>query len=109
MLHQAGRFGARAHRGGRIELRMSSVCVSGCFVSTGGSFFPPFAPGLPFDLSFVVSSDGVSYLTSDMSGGPGILALSVSWADAKGCAAIAGVTGVVSGQGWCVVVVGGLA
>ena len=68
---------------------MSSVCVSGCFVSTGGSYFPPFAPGLPFDLSFVVSSDGVSYLTSDMSGGPGILALSVSWADAKGCAAIA--------------------
>ena len=57
----------------------------------------------------MVSSDGVSYLTSDMSGGPGILALSVSWADAKGCAAIAGVTGVVSGQGWCVVVVGGLA
>ena len=100
---------ADGYCGGRIELRMSSVCVSGCLVSTGGSFFPPFAPGLPFDLSFVVSSDGVSYLTSDMSGGPGILALSVSWADAKGCAAIAGVTGVVSGQGWCVVVVGGLA
>ena len=34
-------------------------------------------------MSFVVSSDGVSYLTSDMSGGPGILALSVSWLTRK--------------------------
>ena len=51
-----------------MELRMSSVCVSGCFASTGGSFLPPFGAFAP--LAFVVRSEGVSYLTSDDSGDP---------------------------------------
>jgi hypothetical protein len=52
---------------------MSSVCVSGCLASTGGSFFAlaPFAPFGGFS-SLVVRSEGVSYLTSECNGGPGI-------------------------------------
>ena len=60
-----------AHRGGSIELRISSVCVSWGLPSTGGSFLPPLAPYGAF-FSLVLSSEGVSYLTSDCSGGPGI-------------------------------------
>ena len=63
----------RAHRGGRIELRMSSVCVICGFASTGGSFFPgfaaPFFAAPPF---FEVNNEGVSYLTRECSGGPGM-------------------------------------
>ena len=47
---------------------MSSVCVSGCFASTGGSFLPPLGALAP--LALVVRSEGVSYLTSDDSGDP---------------------------------------
>ena len=65
-----------------MELRMSSVCVSGCFASTGGSFLPPLAPLAP--LLLVVSSEGVSYLTSDDNGAPGMATVqqsrTVGWA-----------------------------
>ena len=74
-----------AYRGGRMELRMSSVCVSGCFASTGGSFLPPLAPLAP--LLLVVSSEGVSYLTSDDNGAPGMATVqqsrTVGWAPAR--------------------------
>ena len=52
---------------------MSSVCVICGFASTGGSFFPgfaaPFFAAPPF---FEVNNEGVSYLTRECSGGPGI-------------------------------------
>ena len=56
---------------------MSSVCVTCGLASTGGScFLPPLAPGAPpflAPLPFVVSRLGVSYFTSECSGGPGML------------------------------------
>mmetsp|Transcript_88241 Transcript_88241/g.121810 ORF Transcript_88241/g.121810 Transcript_88241/m.121810 type:complete len:223 (+) Transcript_88241:664-1332(+) len=61
-------------RGGRIELRMSSVCVTCALPSTGGSFFPPL-PGLGGRLSLVVRSEGVSYLTSEFRFGPPPMAI----------------------------------
>ena len=52
---------------------MSSVCVICGFASTGGSFFPgfaaPFFAAPPF---FEVNNEGVSYLTRECSGGPGM-------------------------------------
>ncbi len=84
---------ARPYLGGRIELRMSSVCVSPGFCSTGGRdpysthvgdrqrsakvlealrmrTFLPGVPFAPFPLSLLVlTKTGLSYLTSEDSGG----------------------------------------
>lgn len=67
MASHVKRLGLHAHLGGKMELRISSVCED-CR-SAGGACCPFFFPPLPLRSLVVLTSTGLSYFTRELWGG----------------------------------------